>query len=417
MEITPLAEKLRPKNLEEFIGQKHIISNGCELSLYFQNRTFPSMIFWGPPGSGKTTLAKLISISKPDIPFFSESAVKIGVKRIREITMANTSLSKTSIILFLDEIHRFSKSQQDVLLPYVEKGDMILIGATTENPSFYLISPLISRCRLFILKKLTEDNITEILQRAVNKIDTKKPDFTTDNLKLISQASEGDARRALNTLEALLKNRNIDKKNFSDYLSRILIYDKRGDCFYDLISAFHKSVRSSDPQGTIYYLARMIISGCDPAYIMRRMIRIAVEDIGLADPQALVITTQAREAFDYVGLPEADLILVEAALYLATAPKSNSLYKAWQSVSEIIKSTGSIDVPINLRNAPTKIAKELGHGKNYKYDHDYPNAFSGQMTLPDKLKYGIFYKPNSRGFEKEIKKRMQWWENRREEIK
>lgn len=411
MHNIPFAERIRPKELESFFGQEHIISVGSELYTYFKNKNFPSIIFWGPPGSGKTTLAYLISKTRPEIPFFCESAVKIGVKRIREIAGEDRTIfaEHSSVILFLDEIHRFNKAQQDVLLPYIEKGNIILIGATTENPSFYLTSPLLSRTRLFILKPLMENDIEKIIERSLNFIE--KLSIDKYSIKIIAESCDGDARQALNIVEALSKmNKNINKENISKYINKVLLYDKKGDYFYDLISAFHKSVRSSDPQATLYYLARMLVSGCDPAYILRRMIRIASEDIGLADPQALVIATQTREAFDNIGMPEAELAIVESAVYLSTAPKSNSLYIAWQKALQTVKESGSIPVPIHLRNAPTKLAKKMGHGKEYKYDHDFQYAFSGQETMPDKLKNKQFYSPNNRGFEKEIKKRIDFWE-------
>lgn len=413
MDNTPLAEKIRPKSLSDFFGQNHILSEGTELHTCFKKNKFPSMIFWGPPGSGKTTLAKLISVSNPNVPFYTESAVLIGVNRIREIACSGVSGIFGQSFLFLDEIHRFSKSQQDVLLPFVESGTVTLIGSTTENPSFYINPPLLSRVRLFIFTPLSEEEVMKILKRAVKMADGQ---FLPDKILIkISDASEGDARRAINLLESVLSEDNRDTE-IEKRLEKILLFDKRGDYFYDMISAFHKSVRSSDPQGSLYYLARMILSGTDPQYILRRMIRIASEDVGLADPNALTVAVQARLAFDYVGMPEAELALVEAAVYLSTAPKSNALYSAWSRVISTIKKTGNLPVPLHLRNAPTKLAEESGHGKDYKYDHDFPDAFSGQVTLPPKVSQLSFYNPTDRGFESEIKKRIAFWNSKRRKI-
>ncbi|MGC9365592.1 MAG: replication-associated recombination protein A [bacterium] len=422
--MKPLADALRPVDLKEFFGQEKILAPGTELHSYFNHKNFPSLLLWGPPGSGKTTLANLIFQYSPSIPHFKESAVKIGVNRIREIGDGHNLISSPGSYLFLDEIHRFSKSQQDVLLPYVEQGKIILIGATTENPSFYLNSPLMSRLRLFVLEPLPDKAIEKILHQGLHycqsaqyfkHLDKNQIKQITSIFPHIISYSEGDARRALNFFEAVIQNiENIDKIDFS---KKIFSYDKQGDYFYDLISAFHKSVRASDPQGALYYLARMIMGGADPAYIFRRMIRIASEDIGLADPLALVQVTQARSAFDVVGMPEAELLLVQAAIYLAVSPKSNSIYQAWDRVQQEVKKTGSIPVPLHLRNAPTKLAQQLKHGHGYKYDHDYPHAFSGQTTLPPQLSEFTFYHPQTRGFEREINKRLKWWEQKKRNIK
>ncbi|MBN1151218.1 replication-associated recombination protein A [candidate division WOR-3 bacterium] len=410
MENSPLADRIRPDKLEDFVGQTHLLSENCELKSYFRNNKFPSMIFWGPPGSGKTTLAKIIKKNNPKIPFYSESAVLVGVNKIREIGEYGKKGLFPKVFLFLDEIHRFSKSQQDVLLPYAESGVITLIGCTTENPSFYVTSPLLSRTRLFIFNPLSESEILKILKRARH---ISGQEGVSENVLLqISQFSEGDARIAINIFESLMDD-NTTEDEIEKKLERILLFDKRGDFFYDTISAFHKSVRSSDPQGALYYLARMILSGVDPLYVLRRMIRIASEDIGMSDPNALVVAVQARQAFDYVGMPEAELAIVEAAIYLSTAPKSNSVYTAWAKVISAVKKSGNLPVPIHLRNAPTKLAKSMGHGKEYKYDHDYPNAFSGQETLPPSLSSKVFYSPSERGFEKEIKKRIAFWQKKR----
>jgi len=376
-----------------------------------------SMILWGPPGCGKTTLAMVIA-NHTGMDFLSYSAVLSGIKEIKEVIKQaerNLYLYGRRSILFIDEIHRFNKAQQDAFLPYVEKGTIILIGATTENPSFELNSPLLSRVQVFVLKPLEPEHIRQIVLRAITDTERglgKSEDFITEEaLELISQISSGDARFALNLIEIAARiapDGPVDVDLVKQILQRErIIYDKSGEEHYNLISALHKSIRDSDPDGALYWLARMLEGGEDRRYIARRLIRMAIEDVGLADPNALLITIAAQQAFDFIGIPEGDLALAEAAVYLAYAPKSNSVYVALGKAIEDVKKFGSLPVPMHIRNAPTKLMKELGYGKNYKYAHDYEDHIVDQQHLPDKLKDRKYYFPTELGFEAKIKRRFE----------
>jgi len=418
----PLAERIRPREFEEFIGQKKLLGENSLLRRLISEDRLCSMIFWGPPGSGKTTLANIIA-HQTRFSYHTLSAVTSGirdVKHIMEQAKLNLQSYNRKTILFIDEIHRFNKAQQDAFLPFVEKGFVILIGATTENPSFEVIAPLLSRCRIFILEPLSEEDLSLILTNALqDKERGLGPLGITcekDVLPLIISLSDGDARRGLNLLEFCVDavkdgdkkvTRAVVKELFQ---KRHLIYDKQGEEHYNLISAFHKSLRGSDGDASLYWLGRMLASGEDPLYITRRMIRFASEDIGNADPQALSVALAAQEAYRTLGTPEGELALAQAALYLATAPKSNSAYKAYENVMETIRKTGSLPVPMVIRNAPTRLMKELGYGAGYLYDHESPEHYQPQDYLPDDLRGKKFYIPGKFGFEKEIQKRLEWWE-------
>ncbi|KUG22445.1 atpase, aaa family [hydrocarbon metagenome] len=429
-ESAPLAERMRPQKISEFIGQRHLLGEGCLLKRSIEEDKIFPMIFWGPPGSGKTTLARLLA-RETKSNFVSFSAVLSGVKEIRAvIDEARELLERKSMktILFVDEIHRFNKAQQDAFLPHVESGLITLIGATTENPSFEVIAPLLSRTRVLILKPFSEDDLLTIIGNALKD---KQKGFGNILLQIDSEVllyivclADGDARSALNNLEAIVamvQNLPEDKRIISlkfaeDALQKkSLLYDKDGEEHYNLISALHKSLRGSDPDAALYWLGRMLAAGEDPLYIARRMIRFASEDIGNADPQALVVAMAAQQAFHFIGLPEGELALAQAAVYLATAPKSNSLYVGYGKVKEIIKTTGYLPVPLHIRNAPTKLMKDLDYGKDYKYAHDYPNAYVEQEYLPDEIRGQIFYQPKDTGFEKTIKERLNYWRQKKKD--
>ena len=421
LKTTPLATRMRPERIEEVVGQDHILGPSRSLTRSLETGNLFSILFWGPPGSGKTTIAKLIA-KYTSCPFESFSAVLSGVKELREIT---ESAKKTyryeqkPTILFVDEIHRFNKAQQDAFLPHVESGLIILIGATTQNPSFEIIPPLLSRTRVMTLKALEFKDMTLILNRAIK--DKKRGlgdlsiEIEEDALRYIINISHGDARTALNNLESASYFVQPDKNNQRVVNvatvalaldKKPLIYDKNGEEHYNLISALHKSMRGSDPQASIYWLYRMLEAGEDPLFIGRRLIRFASEDIGLANPRALEIALTAYQAWEKVGPPEAELSLAQAVVYLATAPKSNTLYRAEKSVKREIEESGPLGVPLHIRNAPTRLMKEMGHGKGYIYPHDHPESRIRQEYLPGKIREKIFYQPGDRGFEKEIKKRM-----------
>ncbi len=428
----PLAEKMRPRNLSEYIGQPHLLGEGCLLRRAIEEDNLFSMILWGPPGSGKTTLARILA-SETESKFVSFSAVLSGVKEIRAVIDEARELwesKKKKMVLFVDEIHRFNKAQQDAFLPHVESGLITLIGATTENPSFEVIAPLLSRTRVLVLEMFSEEELVNIVEHALQDKQKGLGQFCIqmdhDTILYIVRLADGDARSALNNLEAIasmVQSLPAEKRVVSlalaqeALLKKVLLYDKDGEEHYNLISAFHKSLRGSDPDASLYWLGRMLAAGEDPLYIARRMIRFASEDVGNADPQALVISVAAQQAFHFVGLPEGELALAQAAVYLASAPKSNALYTGFGSVKETINETGYLPVPLHIRNAPTKLMKELDYGKDYKYAHDYAEAYVAQEYLPEKLQGQIFYKPQGSGYEKTIKERIDVWKQKKNNVK
>ena len=428
----PLADRMRPRTLDEFVGQDHLLGKGKVLRQAIESDHLPSMILWGPPGSGKTTLAMIIAATT-GAQFLAFSAVLSGVKEIKGVVQEAEEEwrdNKRRTILFVDEIHRFNKAQQDAFLPHVERGTIILIGATTENPSFEVISPLLSRSKVFTLNPLTEKEVALILNRALTEKERGLGKYQTaidpEVIQGICQLANGDARAALNTLEMLVLTtspdregiRQIRREDLKEVLQRkAYLYDKSGEEHYNLISALHKSLRGSDPDAALYWLGRMLEAGEDPLYIARRMIRFASEDVGMADPQALQVAVAAQEAFHFVGLPEGNLALAQAAVYLATAPKSNALYTAYQRVQKDVRETENMPVPLHIRNAPTQLMEDLGYGKDYKYPHDYPGHFVEEEYLPENLKGRTYYYPTEQGFEREIKKRLEYWRRRRSEKK
>jgi len=425
----PLADRIRPNTFSEFVGQGKLLGEGSLLRQLISEDKLCSMILWGPPGSGKTTLSNIIA-RQTRSAYHTLSAVTANIKDVKHImeqAKLNIQSYNRRTILFIDEIHRFNKAQQDAFLPFVEKGAIILIGATTENPSFEIIAPLLSRCRVFVLESLSDREISQILSHALT--DQKRGlgslDLTIgqDALSLIISLSDGDARRALNLLEFCADAVGEKEKQITTEIvkelaqKRHLIYDKQGEEHYNQISAFHKSLRGSDPDAALYWLGRMLVSGEDPLYVARRMIRFATEDIGNADPQALSLTIAARHAYETLGSPEGELALAQAAVYLATAPKSNSVYMAYENVRQVIQDTGSLPVPMIIRNAPTRLMEDLGYGEGYTYDHEAPEHFMPKDYLPEELKGKKFYVPGPFGFEREIRKRLEWWEKLRKEKK
>ncbi len=421
LRTTPLATRMRPERIEDILGQDHILGPSRVLRRSLETGSLFSIIFWGPPGSGKTTIAKLIA-KYSKCPFESFSAVLSGVRELRTVIASAKKTHKYELkptILFVDEIHRFNKAQQDAFLPHVESGLIILIGATTQNPSFEVIPPLLSRTRVMTLKPLGNEDIAVILRRALEDrergLGELNIEVQEDALQYIINVSHGDARTALNNLESAsyFVQPDKDTKRILDMAAvalalnrKPLIYDKDGEEHYNLISALHKSMRGSDPQASVYWLYRMLEAGEDPLFIGRRLIRFASEDIGLANPKALEVALTAYQAWQKIGPPEAELSLAQAVVYLATAPKSNSLYLAEKSVKKEIAESGPQPVPLHLRNAPTQLMKQMGYGKGYKYPHDYPRGRVEQAYLPEKTKGKIFYRPSNTAFEKEIKRRM-----------
>ncbi|MFN4196934.1 MAG: replication-associated recombination protein A [Caldimicrobium sp.] len=415
--MSSLADRFRPRSLEEFQGQPHLFEKGSILDLILKRKKPISLIFWGPPGSGKTTLAQLLG-NYFKAHFISLSAVDTSLKDIKEILKEAEKLKKLGkiTILFLDEIHRFNKAQQSFLLPYLEREDIVLFGATTENPSFEIIPPLLSRVKVLQLFSLNEEDILQILKKALTDKDkglgTYEIVVDDEVLETIAEASFGDVRWALNTLEILVDGlvaegiKEIKLSHLSKaFLFKPLHYDKTGEEHYNLISAFHKSMRGSDPDATIYWLVRMLKSGEDPKYIARRIIVCAAEDVGLADPMALVVAIAAFQAYEILGSPEGEIALAEAALYVALAPKSNSAYKALKEAEDEVERSGPLPVPLHLRNPVTKFLEKLGYGKNYKYPHDYLQGFVIQNYLPEDLKRQ-FYHPTEQGLEKKLKERL-----------
>jgi putative ATPase len=414
----PLAERMRPRTLEEYSGQEHLLGPGKPLRVQIERDDPGSMIFWGPPGVGKTTLAKIIA-ETTRANFVEFSAVMSGIKEIKQVmaSAAQAAEMHSRTILFVDEIHRFNKAQQDAFLPYVERGTIRLIGATTENPSFEIISALLSRCRVYVFQSLSEERIVTLLRRAMEDAERGlgKLELTVDDeaLELIATYSSGDCRNAYNTLEvaaqlALEGSKHIDKALATEAIQqRVLMYDKSGEEHYNLISALHKSVRNSDPDAALYWLARMFAAGEDPLYLARRIVRMAVEDIGLAAPEALNLCLSAKETIDFLGSPEGDLALAEAVVYLSLAPKSNSVYMAYGAVQQEIEHTRQEPVPLHLRNAPTRLMKELEYGKGYRYAHDEEGRVADMDCLPDSLRGRSYYHPTQEGREKQLAQRME----------
>ena len=420
----PLAARMRPETFAEFVGQKHLVGEGCALRKAIETGQLPSIILWGPPGSGKTTLAHIIA-NMTSAYFNSISAVSSGVADLRRIideARQRRQLSQQKTILFIDEIHRFNKAQQDAILPYVEDGTVTLIGATTENPSFEVISPLLSRARVFTLKPLSEAEIRTIITRALQDstrgLGALSAEIDNDTLTYLITMSNSDARVALNVLEMAAlatspdadSRRRISLATVEDVIQhRALIYDRAGEQHYDIISALHKSMRGSDPDASLYWLARMLEAGEDPLYIVRRLIRFASEDIGMADPQALVVAVAAQQAVHFIGMPEGNLALAQTVVYLATAPKSNSLYLAYSQVRKEVEQGLNEPVPLHLRNPVTGLMKNIGYGSGYKYAHNFTGHFVKQQNLPDSLAGKRFYTPSDQGLERQIAARIERW--------
>ncbi|HUO25725.1 MAG TPA: replication-associated recombination protein A [Candidatus Aquilonibacter sp.] len=418
----PLADRMRPRTLEEFVGQAHLIGPGKPLRTQIERDDMGSLLFWGPPGTGKTTLAKIIAnMTKAD--FIEFSAVLAGIKEIKQV-MADAERARrygTRTIVFIDEIHRFNKAQQDAFLPHVEKGNIRLIGATTENPSFEINAALLSRCRVYVLNPLTEEEVVLLLKRALSDeergLGALRLIASDAVLKKIASYTSGDARSAYNVLEVAAglarpssgeRLAEITEDIVRDALQkRVLLYDKSGEEHYNLISALHKSVRNSDPDAALYWLGRMLEAGEDPLYVARRVVRMSVEDIGLADPNALALCMAARDAVDFIGMPEGNLALAQAVVYLCVAPKSNALYTAYGAVQQDVEQTAADPVPLHLRNAPTRLMKGLGYGKDYQYAHDVEGKVADMQCLPDNLRDRVYYHPTLEGVEKQIRERLE----------
>lgn len=416
----PLADRLRPKSLDEVVGQEHLTGAEGAIGRMVAAGRLASMILWGPPGTGKTSIARLLA-DAVGLRFVAISAVFSGVADLKKIFGEARTAARAGqqTLLFVDEIHRFNRTQQDGFLPYVEDGTVTLVGATTENPSFEINAALLSRCQVLILRRLDHDALEELVRRG-EKLEGKALPLTVDAREALIASADGDGRFLLNQVETLFSieiEESLGPAELSDLLHRrVPVYDKDREGHYNLISALHKSIRGSDPQAALYYLARMLVAGEEPLYLLRRLTRAAVEDIGLADPNALTQCLAAKDMFDFLGSPEGEIGIVQACLYLATAPKSNAVYqahkKAWRSAQE----TGSLMPPMHILNAPTRLMKNVGYGKGYAYDHDADEAFSGQDYWPERMSPQTFYSPSERGFEARVKERLDYWERRRKEL-